>query len=88
MRKFFSPDVQWKYGWQSLAGTVPFLPILFVLRNWELPVWIFVPTATLSCGLAFFAVQWWIFKNYFLLDFIQPLKEWMLKKKNLLPDEY
>ena len=88
MRRFFTPDSPWKFGWHSLVGTLPFFPILLLFRSWELPVILMVPLVIITCALAFFAVQWWVFRNYFLLDFVQPLKEWMLRKKNPLPDEY
>lgn len=88
MRQFFTAGSPWKYGLHALAGSITFIPILMLLRSWQLSAPVLVPLATICCALSFFAVQWWVFKNYFLLDFVQPLKEWLLRKKNMLPDEY
>lgn len=88
MRQFFTAESPWKYGLHALAGSITFVPIILLLRSWQLPVPLLVTLATICCALSFFAVQWWVFKNYFLLDFAQPLKERLLRKKNMLPDEY
>jgi O-antigen/teichoic acid export membrane protein len=88
MRQFFTAESPWKYGLHALIGSFTFIPIILLLRSWQLPVPVLVPLATICCALTFFAVQWWLFKNYFLLDFVQPLKDWLLRKKNMLPDEY
>jgi O-antigen/teichoic acid export membrane protein len=88
MRQFFSPAMQWKYGLHAIAGSLLFIPLVMLIRSWNLPVVLFILMSSMSCALAFFLVQWWIFKNYFLLDFVQPLKERLLRKKNLVPDEY
>lgn len=88
MRRFFIPRLQLVYGWHAVAGCLIFIPIIYGIRTFH-----FFPILTLllsgiACSLAFFAIQWWIFRHHFLLNFIQPLKDWLLRKKNLLPDEY
>ncbi|MFM7359158.1 MAG: flippase [Sediminibacterium sp.] len=88
MKQFFSPASQWKYGLHAIAGSLLFIPMIQLLRSLNLSLLVFILMATISCSLLFFSVQWWGFKNYFLLDFVQPLKERLLRKKNLVPDEY
>lgn len=88
MKQFYSPASRWKYGLHAIAGSLLFIPIILLIRSLHLPLLVFILVATISCSLVFFSVQWWVFKNYFLLDFVQPLKERLLRKKNLVPDEY
>jgi len=81
MGQFFSLKSNWSYVWQSLISTIIFIPIHMFFRYWELPIWLLVILSGTTCILAFFAIQWLIFKNYFVLDFIEPVKKWIYVKQ-------
>jgi ABC-type enterochelin transport system permease subunit len=88
MRRFFIPRLQWVYGWHALAGCLIFIPIIYGIRAYHFLPLITLLLSAILCSIAFFAIQWWIFRHHFLLNFMQPLKDWLLRKKNILPDEY
>jgi O-antigen/teichoic acid export membrane protein len=88
MRRFFIPRLQWRYAWHALVGCLIFIPIIYWIRAYHFLPLISLLLSAIFCSIAFFAIQWWIFRHHFLLNFMQPLKDWMLRKKNLLPDEY
>jgi O-antigen/teichoic acid export membrane protein len=88
MRRFFIPRLQWQYGWHALVGCLIFIPIIYWIRAYHFLPLITLLLSAICCSIAFFAIQWWIFRHHFLLNFMQPLKDWLLRKKNILPDEY
>jgi drug/metabolite transporter (DMT)-like permease len=75
IRKFFIPKSNFKYVWQSLATTIIFIPIHLFFRTCNFPIWLLVPFSATTCLISFIAIQYWIFKNYFILDILIPVKK-------------
>ncbi|MEI8109538.1 MAG: flippase [Chitinophagia bacterium] len=88
MRRFFNPSLPWKYVLHSLAACITFFPIIYWIRLFHFFPVVTLLIAALLCSLTFFAIQWWLFRHQFLLNFIKPLQDWLVRKKKYMPDEY
>ncbi|MBU3745439.1 MAG: hypothetical protein FGM61_13000, partial [Sediminibacterium sp.] len=88
MRRFFKPTLPWKYALHSITACLTFIPIIYWTRQLHVLPILTLLIAALLCSVTFFAIQWWIFRHQFLLNFIKPLQDWLLRKKNYMPDEY
>lgn len=88
MRRFFKPTLPWKYTLHSLIACLSFLPIIYWIRQFHFFPILTLLIAAIICSLTFFAIQWWIFRHQFLLNFIRPFQDWLLRKKKYMPDEY
>ena len=88
MRRFYKPTLPWKYALHSMVACVTFIPIIYYIRQLHVLPILTLLMAAILCSISFFAIQWWIFRHQFLLNFIKPLQDWLLRKKNYMPDEY
>lgn len=75
IRQFFTPKSNFNYVWQSLVTTITFIPIHLFFKTCNFPIWLLVPFSATTCLITFIAIQYWIFKNYFILDILIPVKK-------------
>ena len=72
IRKNASFTIQWNLVVYGLLSTSLFLPIVLLIRYWQLSA---ITTLLVSVGLcapSYFIIQLHIFKDRFLIDFLQP----------------
>ena len=70
----------WKMFFNSIATCILFIPIAFTLKYLLENPLIIVIIAVPMCAFVFFFVQVFILKNIHILEFIQYLKNYILKK--------
>jgi len=82
-RKYYSFRYNWKFMIQSIISSVPFIPIIIGIRLMGLNMILVLVISIIVCSGAYIILQLLLFKNIFLLSFVEPLKNKFLQKKTL-----
>ncbi|MES2003077.1 MAG: flippase [Bacteroidota bacterium] len=74
IQKHFSFTYYWKFLIQSIACTLVFIPVIILVREWDLGAIVTLCISISLCVGLYLAAHLFLFKNTFLLNFIQPFR--------------
>ena len=74
IKKHFDFSMDWKILFQSSMAVLPFIPITLLVRQANLTAMITLFISILGCTFTYITIHLYIFKNNFLFDFINPIK--------------
>lgn len=73
--------IHWNLILYAFVSTLLFLPIVLLIRNLQLSAMITLLVSVSICAPSYFIIQFYIFKDRFLPDFLQPYYEKLINKK-------
>ena len=81
LRKQYIFHYNWRFAVQSFISALIFLPLILLIRYFDLKPIITLLLSVGTCAAIYTAIQLFVFKNSFLFSFITPLKNklWLYK---------
>lgn len=79
--KYFKLEFKWKFLAHSILASLPFIPAVLLIRQTNLGNLSSLSLSVLSCAVIYVCIHLFVFKNYFLLNFVQPLRQLFFVKK-------
>ncbi|HYK77864.1 MAG TPA: flippase [Daejeonella sp.] len=70
VKKYFSFNYDWNLLLKALVCSLLFIPIIGVMRSWNINMLVFLFLSGLSCVLAYLSIQRYLFKSHFLIEVI------------------
>ncbi len=67
IRKHYSFTYDWKLLGKALFSVLFFIPLVWEVRELSLPLILTLIIAVSSCALSYFLIQWFVFRNDFIL---------------------
>lgn len=74
VQKHFAFRYHWQFAIQSLFASLLFFPLILLLRQLHLPLPVFTALSILISTLFYILLHLFVFKNQFLYNFIQPIR--------------
>lgn len=74
IRKHFSFTYEWSLLGKALLSSLLFIPLVLLVRGLAMPLLITIIVAVGSCAVCYIMLQWFAFKNSFVLDIISMVR--------------
>lgn len=83
IRKYFAITYEWKFFFQSVISTLPFIPIVWLARYANFSMIVTLIIAIGSCAVVYSIIHTFLFKNDFLHNFVKPILVRIRENKNI-----
>ena len=74
IRKHFSFTYEWSLLGKALLSSLLFIPLVLLARQLNMPLVVTIIASVGSCAVCYIALQWFVFRNSFVLDIIGQVK--------------
>ncbi len=71
VQKNYSFKFKWALLLRAVVGTITFIPIVLLFRSFETNTILILLSSICSCATFYFAIQYFIFKDHFILKFLE-----------------
>lgn len=82
VKKYFHYTYHWKFLWKAIVCSILFLPLVMAVRMCMLQPLLTLLISVAICGLTYFSLQYFVFRDQFVLKAIDSVRtKFLLKKK-------